>query len=101
MLAVRFKLRCQPEKTERVRAALVEVIAPSRALDGVISFDIARDLTDSNSFIATEVFEDRAALDRQEAQAEVANALAVIGESLAAEPEATIYHVSSSEPHGG
>jgi quinol monooxygenase YgiN len=100
MIVVRFKVQCQPEKAEHVRSALQEIIAPSRRLDGVISFDIGRDLADPNSFIATEVFEDRAALDRQELQAEVANALAVLGESLVAEPEATIFHVSSSEPHG-
>jgi quinol monooxygenase YgiN len=51
--------------------------------------------------VATEVFADRAALDRQESQPEVAKARAVLGESLVAEPEATIFHVSSSEPHGG
>jgi quinol monooxygenase YgiN len=100
MIVARFKVQCQPDKTEQVKAALEEVIAPSRALDGVISFDIARDLVDPNSFIATEVFEDRAALDRQESQPEVASALAVLEESLVAEPEATIFHVSSSEPHG-
>lgn len=100
MIVVRFKVQSQPEKAEQVKAALEAVIAPSRALDGVVSFDVARDLADPNSFVAIEVFEDRAALDRQEAQAEVANALAVLGESLAAEPEATIFHVSSSEPHG-
>lgn len=100
MIIVRFKVQCRPQKTEQVKAALKEVIAPSRALDGVVTFDIARDLADPNSFIAIEVFEDRAALDRQESQQEVANALAVLEESLAAEPEATIFHVSSSEPHG-
>jgi hypothetical protein len=31
---------------------------------------------------------------------EVAKTLAVLEQSLAAEPEATIFHVSSSEPHG-
>ena len=100
MIVVRFKVQCQPDKTEQVIAAFEEVIAPSRAVDGVISFDIARDLADPNSFIATEVFEDRAALDRQESLPEVAKTLAVLGQSLAAEPEATIFHVSSSEPHG-
>jgi quinol monooxygenase YgiN len=53
------------------------------------------------SFIATEVFEDRAALDRQESLREVGKVLALLPESVAAAPEATIYHVSSSEPHGG
>lgn len=101
MIVVRFKVQCQPEQTDAVLAALTDVIAPSRELDGVISFDIGRDLADSNSFIATEVFTDRAALDRQESQPEVAKAMAVLGASLVAEPEATIFHVSSSEPHGG
>lgn len=100
MIVVRFKMQCQPEKTEQVMAALQEVIAPSRALDGVISFDVARDLIDADSFIATEVFEDQEALERQESLAEVGKALAVLEESLVADPEATIFHVSSSEPWG-
>ena len=101
MIVVRFKVQCQPEKTAQVMAAFEEVIAPSRAVAGVISFDIARDLADPDSFIAVEVFEDRAALERQESLPEVGKTLAVLGESLAAEPEATIFHVSSSEPHAG
>jgi quinol monooxygenase YgiN len=100
MIVVRFKVQSQPDKRDAVRAALEAVVAPSRNLSGVISFDIGQDLTDPNVFIATEVFDDRDALDRQEAQAEVVNALGVLGESLAAPPEATIYHVASSEPHG-
>ena len=100
MIVVRFKVQCQPEKTEQVSAAFEEVIAPSRAVDGVISFDIARDLADPSSFIAIEVFEDQAALERQESLPEVGKTLALLEESVAAEPEATIFHVSSSEPHG-
>ena len=100
MIVVRFKVQCQPEKTEQVMAAFEEVIAPSRALDGVISFDIARDLADPDSFVAIEVFEDRGALELQESLPEVGKTLAVLEESLAAEPEATIFHVSSSEPWG-
>jgi len=100
MIVVRFKMRCQPGKTEQLMALLKEVIAPSRTLDGVMSFDIARDLADPDAFIATEVFEDRAALDRQESLPEVANVMAIFPESLAAEPEATIFQVSSSEPYG-
>lgn len=101
MIVVRFKVQCQPDKTEQMKAAFEEVIAPSRAVEGVISFDIARDLVDRNSFIATEVFEDQAALERQESLPEVGKTLAVLEESLAAEPEATVFHVSSSEPWGG
>lgn len=100
MIVVRFKVQCQPQKTERVKAAFRQVIAPSRAVEGVLSFDIAQDLADADSFIATEVFEDRAALERQESLPQIGEVLALLEESLAAEPEATIFHVSSSEPHG-
>ncbi len=100
MIVVRFKVRCHPDRAEEARAAFEEVIAPSRAVPGVISFDIARDLADPDSFVAVEVFEDLAALERQEALPEVANTLAVLGEALAGAPEATIFHVSSSEPWG-
>jgi quinol monooxygenase YgiN len=79
-------------------AALSEVIVPARATTGVISFDIARDLTDPNSFIATEVFEDEAARERQEALPQVGHVMALLPESVAGPPEATLYHVSSSEP---
>ena len=100
MIVVRFKVRCKAEKTEQVMAAMEQVIAPSRALEGVVSFDVGRDLADPDGFIATEVFEDREALDRQEAQPEVATVLSLLEEALASEPEATLFHVSSSEPHG-
>ncbi len=100
MIVVRFKVQCQPDKSEDVMAALREVVGPSRKLDGVIGFDIGRDVADPNSFIATEVFEDRDALNRQEALPEVAKALGVLEESLTTQPEATIFHVSSSEPWG-
>ncbi len=100
MIVVRFKVQCQPDKTEQVGAALAQVVAASRSLDGVVHFDIGRDLADPDSFIATEVFADRAALDAQEALPEVAKTLAILEESLVREPEATIFHVASSEPWG-
>jgi quinol monooxygenase YgiN len=100
MIVVRFKVQCQPGKTEDALAVLEKVVAPSRALDGVISFDIGRDIVDPNSIIATEVFEDRAALDRQESLPEVAKVMDLLPQVLAAAPEATIFQVSSSEPYG-
>ena len=100
MVVVRFKVRCQPGKSDAVLAAFKNVVSSSRGLDGVISFDIGRDIGDPDAFIATEVFENRDALVRQEALPAVTDALAVLGDSLSAEPEATIFHVSSSEPGG-
>ena len=100
MIVVRFKVVCPPQKAEALAVAFRSAIAPSRKVEGVISFDIARDLVDQNAFVATEVFEDRAALARQEALPEVASVLALLDESLASEPEATIFNVASSEPWG-
>lgn len=97
MIVILFKVQCRPEKTDEARAVFEQVIGPSRQVEGVISFDVARDLTDANSFIATEVFEDDAARERQEALPEVARVMAFLPDALAAPPEATLYRVSSSE----
>ena len=101
MIVVRFKVQCQPEKTELAMAAFQEIVAASRGVDGVISFDMGRDIADPDSFVAIEVFQDRAALDRQESLPVVENTVGLLEELLAGEPEATIFHISSSEPWGG
>ncbi|MCV2489415.1 antibiotic biosynthesis monooxygenase [Geodermatophilus sp. YIM 151500] len=100
MIVVRFRVTCQPDRTDDVRRVLEDVVAPSRQVDGVVSFDIGRDVSDPDVFIATEVFDDRAALDRQESLAEVASAMSVLEKSLVGPPEATVYHVSRAEPYG-
>jgi quinol monooxygenase YgiN len=100
MIVVRVKVRCQPEKTEQWMAISRELIAPSRAVQGVISFDIGQDLSDPDSFITTEVFADLDAMKRQESLPVVQQTLNRLGEYLAAEPEATVFYVSSSEPYG-
>lgn len=100
MIVVRFKVTCRPEKVEQLRSAFEAVVGPSRAVQGVEHFDIAQDITDAHTFIATEVFADRAALDRQESLAEVQRVVGLLPEVLAGAPEATVYHVASSEPWG-
>jgi quinol monooxygenase YgiN len=100
MIVVRFRIETQPDRADEVAEALAKVVSPSRELPGVVSFDVGRDVTDPNAFIATEVFDDREALDRQEEQQEVADAMALFETALAGAPEATIYTVASSEPYG-
>ncbi len=100
MIALRFRMQCKPERAEQVAELLSQVVPPSRAISGVISFDIGRDLVDPNVFIATEVFEDLAALDLQEELPEVGLAMSVLEGALAAEPEATLYVISRTEPYG-
>jgi len=99
MIVVRFKMQCHPDKVHEVRSLLTDVAVASQSVEGVVSFDIGQDVTDSNAFIATEVFDDREALDHQESLPQVAAAMAAFETALTADPEATIYHVASTEPY--
>jgi quinol monooxygenase YgiN len=68
MVILRFKIHSKPENRDELMAALAEIISPARATEGVITFNIARVLLDSDAFIATAVYEDGPALERQESQ---------------------------------
>ncbi len=97
MLVVRFKVQCQSDKTAEL-AAMTDIVDLARGLPGVIHFDIARDLTDADALIATEVFEDRAAMAREEALPEVAKVVELMQSgALAGPPEWTVFDVASSE----
>jgi quinol monooxygenase YgiN len=87
---------CQSDKTAEFAAAMNDVVDAARALPGVIHFDIARDLTDADALIATEVFEDRAAMAREEELPEVAKVVELT-HSGAWPPEWTIFDVAASE----
>ena len=89
-------MRAKPEKCDEVMAALAAIIPGARATEGVIKLDIARDLLDPDSFIATGVYQDGAALERQESLPEVDKVMAMLPESLVAPPERTIFDASVS-----
>jgi quinol monooxygenase YgiN len=94
MVILRQKMRAKPDKLDEVTAALAEIVPGARATEGVINLDIARDLVDPDSFVATGIYEDGAALERQESAPEVHRAMALFSESLVAPPERTIYDAS-------
>ena len=94
MVILRQKMRSKPDKCDEAIAALAGIIPTARATEGVTSFDIARTLDDPDSFIATAVYDDAAALERQESAAEVHTAMAIFPDLLAAPPERTIYDAS-------
>ena len=91
MLILRQKMHAKPDKSDELMAALAEIITPARATEGVVEFDIARVLRDPDSFIATAIYEDGAALARQESLPEVRRVMAMLPESLGAPPERTIF----------
>ena len=92
MLILRQKMLAKPDKRDELMAALAEIITPARATEGVISLDIAQVLLEPDSFIATAVYEDGSALERQESRPEVV--MAMLPESLAAPLERTIFDAS-------
>ena len=94
MVILRQKMRCKHDKNDEVTAALSAIIEPARATPGVIHLDIARDLLDDDSFIATAVYEDRIGIERQESAAEVHRAIALFADALAAPPDRTIFDAS-------
>ena len=95
MIVVRFKAACQPDRVEEALAAFRAVVEPSRRIEGVISFDIGRDLVDPNTVVAFEVFEDEEARNRQESLPEVARVMELLPDALATPPEATVFTISS------
>src|SRR4051812_45557546 len=95
MVILRFKIHAKPEKSNELMAALAEIITPARATEGVVEFDIARVLSDPDSFIATAIYEDGAALERQESLPEVHRVMAMLPESLVAPPERTIFDAAA------
>ena len=70
MIILRQQMRSKSERTDDVLAALAAIIPGARATQDVISLDIARDLLDPDSFVATGIYEDGAALERQESAPE-------------------------------
>lgn len=92
MIVVRFSVKCQPDRATELRSAFSAVLAPSRSLPGVISFDVAEALDDSTVFVATEVFENAVARETQEALPEVGAVMALLkGGALAAPPDMAVY----------
>jgi len=94
MIILHQEMRAKPEKCDEVMAALAAIIPGARATEGVVKLDIARDLLDPDSFVATGVYEDGAALERQESAPEVHRAMAMFADLLAAPPDRRIYDAS-------
>src|SRR5262249_11315440 len=94
MIILHQEMRARPEKCDEVMAALAAIIPGARATEGVVKLDIARDLLDPDSFVATGVYEDGAALERQESAPDVHRAVAMFADSLAPPPDRRIYDAS-------
>jgi quinol monooxygenase YgiN len=80
------------------REKLAALATASRALPGVVSFDVAQDVTDPAIFISTEVYEDQDAVDRQGELPELSGLMACLPELLADGPHGTVFNASVTGP---
>jgi len=93
MIVGRFKVKCRKGKSKGAMELFREIVVASRPLEGVVSFDIGRDVIDPDAFIAIEIFRDQEALDRQESLPVVKKTMGLFGELLAGEPEWAAFEV--------
>jgi quinol monooxygenase YgiN len=98
MIIFRVSGKVYPQKIEEARRKFADLSAASRNVPGVISFDVAQDVTDPEIFISMEVYEDQGAVDRQGDLAELRALMAALDDMLAAGPRGNIFHVSTAEP---
>lgn len=75
--------------------------AASRNVPGVISFDVAQDVTDPAVLISTEVYEDEDALARQGGLPELQVLMAALDGLFEERPTGTLFLVSSADPWPG
>lgn len=87
MIVGRFKVKCRKGKSNAAMELFREIVVASRPLEGVVSFDIGRDIIDPDVFIAIEIFKDKEALDRQESLPVVKKTMGLFEELLVGEPE--------------
>jgi quinol monooxygenase YgiN len=98
MILLRIKVRCLPDRMQQALAVFTAVIEPSRELEGVIRFDVGRDLADPDAIVALELFEDEAARERQESLPQVATLWRLLPEIAAEPPELTLFEIASAVP---
>jgi quinol monooxygenase YgiN len=91
MLILRQKMVAKPDRRDELGAALADIMGPGRTVEGVISLDIANVLHEPDAFIATVVYEDAAAIERQESRPEVSKVVAILPDALAAPLERAFF----------
>jgi quinol monooxygenase YgiN len=98
VIIYRVSGKAHPHKIVEAREKFAALAAASRVVAGVVSFDVAQDVTDAAAFISTEVYEDQEAVDRQGELPELHDLMACLPELLAEGPHGTIFDASVTGP---
>lgn len=91
MLVLTARFTVAPDSAERFGAALRDLIEPTRAETGCHVFTVTSDVTDPNSFVVIEEWDDKAALDAHMASEHFQGFRAAIGELQLVGREVTMY----------
>jgi quinol monooxygenase YgiN len=98
MIVFRVAVQVHEAKIGQARALFGELTQASRLVAGVVSFDILQDPHEARRFVSIEVYQDQAALQRQEALPELETVMAAFDDLLTDPPHGTIFHVCRTEP---
>jgi quinol monooxygenase YgiN/ubiquinone/menaquinone biosynthesis C-methylase UbiE len=98
MIIYRVEVAVRPERLPRARTMFAELVRQSRQVPGVHTFDVLQDPDDACRFVSVEVFEDRAAVERQSALPLVREVIEEFDTLLHTQPRGTAFFVSASEP---
>jgi quinol monooxygenase YgiN len=98
MILYRVTVQVREARLDRARLLLRDLVRASRAVPGVISFDILRDPDNPTRFVSIEVYENQAALDRQAVLPELDTVMAELDDLLTDGPEGTRFQVFAAEP---
>ena len=101
MIVVVGRVRCMPEKRERLVALLERMQNDSRQEDGCIRYGFFAAVEDPHSFIAVEEWADREALDRHFAQAHLHEFAAGLLEVVSERPEVAIHEIAETGGYPG
>ena len=97
MIIYRVSGKADPHRIEEARSKFADLSSASRNVPGVISFDVAQDVTDPSVFISMEVYEGQGAVAKQGTAGRLRALMGSLDELLAEGPRGTIFHVSATE----
>lgn len=98
MFVWRVTAKFQDHTVDEAKGLFARLVKASRQVPGVVSFDIAQDVLDPSTFVSVEVYEDEAAMRRQETLPELVALMAFLEGRLVSGPAGTIFTAPSCEP---
>ena len=101
MLLVIGRVRCDPEKRDRLTALLRRMQDDSRREDGCLRYGFFAAVEDPLSFVAVEEWADREALDRHFAEPHLLEFARRLPAVISSQPEVAIHEVAETKPFPG